>query len=109
MEVAACCQLAPLRRPPQLDRYITNSCGMFVILERSRWVLLLRKMGGWARENVPILKNQRFYSCLSMLNSSEGMGPWYGRTFWGGAMEKPVHLPPLSPARLLLCACAPGK
>src|SRR6266567_3652947 len=82
MGVATRCQLAPLRRPPQLDRYITNSCGMFVILERSRWVLLLRKMGGWARENVPILKNQRFYSCLSMLNSSEGMGPWYGRTFW---------------------------
>jgi hypothetical protein len=54
----------------------------------------MRKMRGWARENVPILKNQRFYACVSMLNSSKEKGLLYGRTFWGGAMEKSAHSPP---------------
>jgi Sigma-70 region 2 len=40
------------------------------------------------------LENQRFYSYVSMLNSSKEKGLMYGRTFWGGAMEKPVHSPP---------------
>src|SRR6266568_289845 len=45
------------------------------------------------QKKCPHFGKSAFLFIRSMLNSSEDEGPLYGRTFWGGAMEKPVHSP----------------